>query len=307
MKRVVAAFTAVVFSALTASAENLGKIMPMGDSITYGVGSEGTAGYRELLYTLLKNRGDTFTFVGPYSGYATETLTTAGSQYHAGISGIAITNFNNCATATSQRSGLHENLKNWIGPGKTTPDIILLMIGTNDIDQNFEPENAPKRLDAFITSIYEYCPNVKLFLATIVPMKNERNPNVIACNAAFPQLVAEHRAKGHDVRLVPMYDALDTTTDFADTLHPNLNGYTKMAQTWDAALHAHHYAATISIASANSGSSMDYRVGWDFTVTNPIVVKALGQFDPNKNPTDNQVALYRRAGDHMADRESESK
>ncbi len=299
MKRVVAAFMAVVLSAAVAQAENLGKIMPMGDSITYGVGSESTAGYRELLYTLLKNRGDTFTFVGPHSGYATETLTQAGSQYHAGISGIAITNFNNCATAYSNRSGLHENLKNWIGPGKETPDVILLMIGTNDIDQNFEPENAPKRLNAFITSIYDYCPNVKLFLATIVPMKNERNPNVIACNAAFPQLVAEHRAKGHDVRLVPMYDALDTTTDFADTLHPNLSGYTKMAQTWDAALHAHRYAAELLISS--NGSGMDYSVGWDFTVTKPIIVKALGQFDPNKNPTDNQVALYRRAGEKIVE------
>ncbi len=297
MKRVVAAFMAVVLSAAVAQAENLGKIMPMGDSITYGVGSENTAGYRELLYTLLKNRGDTFTFVGPHSGYATETLTQAGSQYHAGISGIAITNFNNCATATSQRSGLHENLKNWIGPGKETPDAILLMIGTNDIDQNFEPENAPKRLDAFISSIYDYCPNVKLFLATIVPMKNARNPNVIACNAAFPQLVAEHRAKGHDVRLVPMYDALDTATDFADTLHPNRSGYQKMAQTWDTALHAHRYAADLLISS--NGSSLDYSVGWDFTVTKPIIVKALGQFDPNKNPTDNQVALYRRAGEKI--------
>ncbi len=298
MKKVMVAVAVGVLSALIARAEHLGTIMPMGDSITLGVGSSG-GGYRDPLYQLLTARGDTFTFVGPQAGHPTDLLTQNGQQYHAGYSGYGITNFAGSATATDIRNGLHENLEKWIGPDGSHPDIILLMIGTNDIDQNHEVEHAPARLDAFISSIYDYLPKVKLLLATVVPMKNERQSNMIVFNAAFPQIVASHRAKGHDVWLVPMADALDIATDLSDNLHPNASGYQKMAETWDTALHAQHYAATLS--TTGNGNSMDFSVGWDFTVVNPIVVKALGQFEPNNTSADNQVALYRRGGEKIVE------
>ena len=57
----------------TAQAEDLGDVMPMGDSIT--LGSNIIGGYRDPLHTLLNNRGDTFTFVGSLTGSATTVLT----------------------------------------------------------------------------------------------------------------------------------------------------------------------------------------------------------------------------------------
>lgn len=275
-----------------ALAENLGKIMPMGDSITLGVPVAG--GYRDPLYTLLTNRNDTFTFVGSQTGYATTALTDAGQTHHEGHSGWVITN--SAANVSSPRTGLHENLVNWIGPGKETPDKILLMIGTNDIDTNNDVTNAPARLSALISAIYGYLPNVKVYLATIVPMNNVRLPNAIAFNAAMPNIVATHRAQGHDVTLVPMYDAVSISSDLSDTLHPNTQGYLHMAQTWDAALHTNNYAVAITSAGSGPGSGNNYSVGWDFTVTNPIVVTSLGQFVPDNNPKTNTVVIYRRGG-----------
>jgi hypothetical protein len=71
-----------------AQAADLGKIMPMGDSITLGVPVAG--GYRDPLYTLLNTRGDTFTLVGSLTDYATTTLSNAGQTHHEGHSGYTI-------------------------------------------------------------------------------------------------------------------------------------------------------------------------------------------------------------------------
>jgi len=208
-------------------AANLGTIMPMGDSITLGVPVAG--GYRDPLYTLLTGRGDTFTFVGSQTGYATDTLTTAGQAHHEGHSGYVITN-------GTGRAGLDENLASWIGPGKQNPQKILLMIGSNDINLGYDMPNAPARLNDLITHIYALLPDVTLYVASIIPMSGHE-ADVQAFNAAIPGLVEGQRALGRDVRFVPMYEALNINTDLADGLHPNAQGYQRMAQAWDTALH----------------------------------------------------------------------
>lgn len=213
-----------------ASAENLGNIMPLGNSITLGVPVAG--GYRDPLYALLVNQGDTFTFVGSETGYSTANLIGAGQAHHEGHSGYVITN-------GTGRTGLHENLANWIGPGAAAPDKILLMIGTNDIDLNHDIANAPTRLRALVDRIYDYQPNVTLYLASIVPINDPiKNANVQAFNGAMPAIVTNQKALGRNVIYVPMYEALNVGSDLSDTLHPNVQGYAKMAQTWDTAIHA---------------------------------------------------------------------
>ncbi|MCF7733837.1 MAG: SGNH/GDSL hydrolase family protein [Akkermansiaceae bacterium] len=205
----------------------LGAIMPMGDSITLGVPVAG--GYRDPLYTLLNNRGDTCTFVGSLTDYATSTLNAAGQAHHEGHSGYVIAN-------GGGRSGLDENLAGWIGPGAANPDKILLMIGSNDINLGYDMANAPTRLSTLITHIYGYRPEVKLYVASIIPMVGHE-PDVQAFNATLPDIVASHQALGRDVVYVPMYEGMNINTDLSDGLHPNALGYQHMAQVWDTALH----------------------------------------------------------------------
>ncbi len=129
----------------------LGKIMPLGDSITRG--NDVLGGYRAPLYTLMTNWLDTFTFVGSATDYATTTLTSAGQAHHEGHGGFAITN-------GAGMAGIDENLVTWIGPSGVAPDRILLMIGANDIYNRYDMVNAPTRLSALIDHIYGYRPCV---------------------------------------------------------------------------------------------------------------------------------------------------
>jgi lysophospholipase L1-like esterase len=271
-----------------AQATELGKIMPMGDSITLGYNVNG--GYRAPLYTLLTNRADTFTFVGSQTGYPTDALTAAGQAHHEGHSGYVITN-------GTSRSGLDENLASWIGPGAASPDKILLMIGSNDINLSYDMTNAPTRLSNLVSRIYGYLPNVKLYLASIIPMVGHES-DVQAFNAAIPGIAASHRALGHDVVYVPMHDALDIGTDLNDGLHPNAQGYQRMASAWDAALHtaASTHAVDVTGAGGGPGGGSAYSVGWEFSVTRTLVVTSLGQFDPDSNSTSNAVAIYQKGG-----------
>lgn len=230
-----AALAVIVIGANVTSAADLHvkdgpKIMPMGDSITDGRDS----GYREPLHSLLSKRGDSFTFVGSMTINSTAPLIAAGQVHHAGHGGFLI---GPGSIADRQGKTLATHVECWIGPNAAGPDIILLMIGSNDICMNYDITNAPSRLDSLITQIYAYRPNVKLHLASPIPMAG-READVKAFNAAIPGIVAKHKALGHNVISVPMYEALNINTDLSDGMHPNALGYQHMAQAWDAALHA---------------------------------------------------------------------
>lgn len=53
------------------------------------------------------------------------------------------------------------------------PNIVLLMIGTNDINGNVDVANAPKRLGKLIDDISTRSPNALLVVATIIPIAND--------------------------------------------------------------------------------------------------------------------------------------
>jgi len=248
----------------TAQAADLGKLMPMGDSITLGVPVAG--GYRDPLYTLLTNRADTFTLVGSQTGYSTAALTAAGQTHHEGHSGYVITN-------GTGRTGLDENLAGWIGTGAENPDKILLMIGSNDINLGYDMTNAPTRLSNLISHMYGYRTNVKLYVASIIPMVGHE-PDVQAFNAAIPGIAASHRALGHDVVYVPMYESLNISTDLADGLHPNALGYLHMAQAWDTALHT---STNLTVAVAGPANNQSFTAGASISAT-ATVANAIGAY-----------------------------
>jgi hypothetical protein len=124
-----------------------------------------------------------------------------------------------------------------------------------------------------VTHIYGFRPNVKLYLASIIPMVNHES-DVQAFNAAIPGIVTNHQALGHNVVYVPMYDALDINTDLADGLHPNASGYLHMAEAWDAALHP---STNLTVALACPANDQTFTLGQAVSAT-ATVANAAGAY-----------------------------
>lgn len=217
---------------------NLGKIMPMGDSITAG---DVTGGYRTRLGQALEAAGYTFQFVGSSTvnsdtGWA-QWLVDTNNEHHEGHSGFTITQI------PGYRDGIDNNLNSYIGPSGEDPDYILLMIGTNDIVGGYT-EGASDRLNALIGHISDKTtglrPDAHLIVASIPPIginsgfSSTAHTDAPIYNAGVKAAVLQHQALGENVTFVDVFSYLDLTDLGADQLHPDIygEGYTKIAQAW---------------------------------------------------------------------------
>jgi lysophospholipase L1-like esterase len=189
------------------------RIMPLGDSITAGVGYPGNVGgYRVHLWGHFQEDGLDAIFVGSQHNGPPEL----GSQDHEGHSGWRI-------------DMIDANIEGWLDTYQ--PDIILLHIGTNDCIQNYQFDTIGDRLSALIDKITDRSPDAVLVVALITPLTNPTyDQRVQDYNALIPDLVAEKVAEGRMVTLVDMYDAGVTLT--GDGIHPNQGGYDTMADVW---------------------------------------------------------------------------
>jgi lysophospholipase L1-like esterase len=219
-----------------ARAADLGNIWPLGDSITYGQGAAG--GYRETLCTNLTARGYSFNLVGTLTSNPSTLLSATGQTHHDGHSGYSITNATDISGTS--RSGLYEGVVSWHG-SINTPNVILLLIGINDLNIGYKVDTAPARLDLLVTRLFGYFPNTRLLIASL-PDADQNNPyrhsatNDLAAavsnyNAGIVSLVASHRAMGQKIAFVDLHAGL-TLADLGDGLHPSAAGYVKMGNIW---------------------------------------------------------------------------
>lgn len=204
------------------------RIMPLGDSITFGIGSSG-GGYRVELFRQALANDRSITFVGTAQPNGPNDVN--GQPFprsHQGHSGFTISG----GGAGSLAQVVSQSLV------PSDPDIILLHIGTNDTNGNIDLGNAPQRLGALLDQITDGAPDALLVVAQNIPITvAATNARVLAYNAAIPALVEERVAEGKHIRLLDMYTPFATTPNFAnalmnDFLHPNDAGYVVMGETW---------------------------------------------------------------------------
>ena len=190
--------------------------MPLGDSITFGDGSSHGGGYRKELWYALNGAGLDFEFVGSERDGALP------DPVHEGHSGWEI-------------NDLTERVAGWLT--RWQPTVVLLHIGTNDLDRDVEVVGAPARLGALLDTILRTRPGVILYVASIAPVGSALvQRRIDAYNAEIPRLVAERVRAGHRVHQVDIAGLLTAEADLADELHPNDRGYAKMAEVWFNAL-----------------------------------------------------------------------
>lgn len=225
----VAVVTALAASlAFTAAADNPRlRVMPLGDSITEGVGSAQGGGYRTPLYTMLKNLGYNVDLVGANTANPSSILTEAGEIHHEGHSGWRISH---------PSAGLYEHLFDWARSFET-PNVILVHVGTNDTNDN-DYEHAIDRLDLLVDRLVECHPDAYIVVTTLL----EREPANLNdkihqyFNPFVEGRVAAQVAKGHTrVRFLDMNQVVPLS-NMPDNLHPNDTGYAQMAEAWTAAI-----------------------------------------------------------------------
>ena len=192
------------------------RIMPLGDSITWGYpDAANTGGYRLPLYQLLTNASIAMDFVG------TQVSLAPGLPYpnHEGHSGFRIDQIDD------------PFFLSWVN-SVASPDIILLLIGTNDIGQNDDPTNAIVRLDGLISHITTDCPNARLVVANLIPRSDINYNNEINTlfNPFVPGLIAQHAANGEQVYFWDLHSQIALAD--TDGLHPTPSGYIKIGKQW---------------------------------------------------------------------------
>ncbi len=192
------------------------RIMPLGDSITYGSPIPG--GYRNPLYHALTNLGYTVDFIGTQTGNSTNTLPEINHEGHGGwkISDPSI--------------GLYENILGWFA-SIADPDVILLHIGTNDDNGSTTFTNAVERLDALITRMAVAKPNAHIIVTSLLKRSSNYAAITNYFNPFVPGKCAAQAALGRRVTFLDMHACLELT-DLVDGVHPNAGGYAKMAAAW---------------------------------------------------------------------------
>jgi lysophospholipase L1-like esterase len=209
--------------------------MPLGDSITDGFTVRG--GYRIPFFQRAHAAGKAFTFVGSLVNGPTTVDNVPFLQHHEGHSAHTIYD---APMAPIPRLGIARYLPQVIP--QYHPDIVLLMIGTNDVDGNVDLPNAPARLGMLIDTIIQMDPHALIVVAQITPtMQDPLNQGIVTYNAGIPAVVKARSDAGKHVALVDMYTAFTRDPAFkskflADRLHPNAAGYQLMSDVWNAAV-----------------------------------------------------------------------
>ena len=194
------------------------RIMPLGDSITQGTVP---GGYRARLWQLLTNAGFKVDFVGTLSNNTAASLP---DPQHEGHSGWMI-------------NQIDANILSYLD-AVDDPDLILLLLGTNDYKLDNDPTNAIHRLEALIAKIATKRPFAKIVVANLLlrtdyPALNDTIQATF--NPLVPGVVSNQAALGRQVFFLDLRSAVGAA-DLADGLHPNQSGYDKMADSWFSAI-----------------------------------------------------------------------
>ncbi len=202
------------------------RIMPLGDSITQADCNHDS--YRRALWHALQNSGANFTFVGTWNynfGYCPPPDPDF-DTYNQGQWGIP------ASSVVSVAQGYE---------AQTKADIVLLLLGSNDIANQQDPttvQNAINSLGQIIDNLRAANPNVRVLMGEIPPCVNtDRNNGTTQLNALMPGLVAQKSTAHSPVSLVDLNTGYDPAVDAqSDGLHPNQLGEYLIAQRWFNAL-----------------------------------------------------------------------
>jgi len=192
------------------------KVLPLGDSITFGTPTN-NGGYRVQLFSKAVGDNLHLTFVGTQSNGPAMVAGKTFPKANEGYPGITTANLDS------------QHVKGTAL--KDMPNIILLHIGTNNVSQ----ANAASDLEKIIDDLVAAAPNSLLAVASIIPLPNASSA-VDKYNAGIPTLVEKKATAGKHVIFVDQFKDFPTA-ELTDGVHPNdTKGYPRMGDKWYAAI-----------------------------------------------------------------------
>ncbi|QOV90306.1 SGNH/GDSL hydrolase family protein [Humisphaera borealis] len=228
----------------------LGTILPLGDSITWGYEDKKlpTGGYRSRLYDKLAAAGAGFTYAGSENDPFDSSLQAPKLTRHEGHGAFRTDQVAGNLLGVAPGSNVSSNngghwLDGTASHPAINPQIVLLHIGTNDILQKIAPATAAANLDSIIKTLTDARPTAKIFVSTIIPTLDATKMTALKqYNDLLKQVVAKYKALGKKVTLVDMYTQFVDATGapraslFSDSVHPTRAGYDKIGDAWSAAI-----------------------------------------------------------------------
>ncbi|MQM27624.1 cellulose binding domain-containing protein [Glycomyces albidus] len=195
------------------------RIMPLGDSIT---GSPGC--WRGNLWQLLDQAGHDVDFVGSLS----QACNPAGSDPdHEGHGGFLVTQSVNNG---SVRSWLEQN----------TPDVLLLHFATNDVWSSIPPATILAAYTTLVGDLRELNPDAVILAAQLIPLVPSNCADcpqrMVDFNAQIPAWAAAHSTAESPIVVVDQHTGWVPSVDTYDGVHPDEDGYVKLAANWFEAL-----------------------------------------------------------------------
>ncbi|KAK8030952.1 SGNH hydrolase-type esterase domain-containing protein [Apiospora arundinis] len=178
------------------------RIMPLGASITQGIGSSDGNGYRLTVHDRLVKSGWKVNMVGcKRDGNMTD-------NNNEGYPGYTIDQVHGKFT----------------GAKSLKPNVVLLNAGTNDCAQNIDTAKANIRLKSLVDEIFTSIPGVTVVISTLGPSRH--NP---ACHADLSKqyriLFTSYQKQKRRVALADFDKELDIKLISKDGTHPNDAGY----------------------------------------------------------------------------------
>ncbi|KAI9886398.1 MAG: thioredoxin-disulfide reductase [Watsoniomyces obsoletus] len=190
------------------------RIMPLGASITWGVGSTSKNGYRKDLRDILDRGDNQVKYVGSQKS---GDMTNGDNE---GYPGLTIREINDRSKRELQSS---------------KPNIVLIHAGTNDILRPEKPDTAHERMGNLVDEVLKASPDAVVLVAELVDTAEEKSKDALrAFNARVVEEIMKRRQKGKRVMTVPMHVHEWGLT--GDKIHPNDEGYQVMAKSWASAL-----------------------------------------------------------------------
>ncbi|TAJ43578.1 hypothetical protein CUJ86_10640, partial [Methanofollis fontis] len=225
--------------AITADASTV-SILPLGDSITQA--DQDHASYRYWLWHTLQDNGYTnvdFCGTMDLSWSGTPNLYQDFDQDHEGHAGWRADHLIN------GRYDSNDRLATWLSG--YTPDVVLLHIGTNDL--NWEEivfgisgeeviANTIEDVEQIITILRSDNPDVTILVARIIPTTKSPheewnvNPLAVTYNSQIAGMADAMTTDRSPVIVVDHYSGFDLTADTYDFLHPDESGEKKMNTRW---------------------------------------------------------------------------